>query len=139
MPTPQRALDDDVSASDLRTATRLRRLTLAALAAAFVATHVPLPHRGSGGHWDKVAHVLIFAVLAGLAFLAQRAGRARESASFPLIFALAACYGAIDEITQPWFSRDADLLDWVADLCGAACGLAAAAAIDAWRRPRTIS
>jgi VanZ family protein len=65
--------------------------------------------------WDKLAHLLEFALLG---FLAARAtGSARGG------FVLAAIWGAIDEIHQVFVPlRSSGLDDWVADLIGAFIG-----------------
>ena len=33
-----------------------------------------------------------------------------------------ACFGIVDELTQPAFGREFDIYDWVADLIGISCG-----------------
>jgi VanZ family protein len=65
--------------------------------------------------WDKLAHLLEFALLG---FLAARAtGSARVG------FVLAAIWGAIDEIHQAFVPlRSSGLDDWLADLVGAFIG-----------------
>jgi VanZ family protein len=65
--------------------------------------------------WDKLAHLLEFALLG---FLAARAtGSARGG------FVLAANCGAIDEIHQAFVPlRSSGLDDWIADLIGAFIG-----------------
>ncbi len=40
-----------------------------------------------------------------------------------------AVFAAIDEVTQPWFGRSAEPLDWVYDLIGLAVGITAIVAI----------
>ena len=44
-------------------------------------------------------------------------------------------FAAIDEVTQPWFGRFAEPLDWVYDLIGLAAGIAAVVALKAILRP----
>lgn len=74
-------------------------------------------------------HVVAYFLLAGLAAatLAARgswtAGRAAWLAVGLVLFAL------IDEVTQPFFSRFADRLDWVADCAGIALGISAMAVV----------
>ena len=69
---------------------------------------------------DKVVHAALYAVLGGLLRVAL--GR-----SGPAV-ALAAAYGVTDELHQAFVpGRDADVLDWLADLVGAASGAALAA------------
>jgi VanZ family protein len=76
---------------------------------------------------DKVVHAALYAVLGALLRVAL--GR-----SGPAI-ALAAAYGVTDELHQAFVpGRDADVLDALADLAGAALGAAVAAR--AWRSAR---
>lgn len=39
------------------------------------------------------------------------------------LLAILGVYAALDELTQPLFARDAELLDWLADIGGSALGL----------------
>ncbi|HKQ47021.1 MAG TPA: VanZ family protein [Phycisphaerae bacterium] len=74
---------------------------------------------------DKVLHFLGFTVLGAL--LVWRLGRHPRRPTvrnlLPWYLALI-LYGAFDEITQPPFGRDCEFLDWLADCCGAAVGVA---------------
>jgi VanZ family protein len=85
-------------------------------------SNAPLPEQVS----DKTGH---FVAYAGLAFLCVRA----VAGGLPcrvvlrvalLAFAIAAAYGAFDEVHQ-WFvpGRSADVLDWFADATGACIGI----------------
>ncbi len=57
-------------------------------------------------------------------FSAAFGGRYRPAfQSWLGLLAVLGAYGALDELTQPLFLRDAEVLDWVADLAGAALGL----------------
>jgi VanZ family protein len=103
---------------------------LAAATAAYTlvlvfATHYPKPEEllGPNAPSDKTLHFLAYATLAILAggTLAMT-GRWSARAALRLAVGLAA-FAAVDEITQPFFSRDADLLDWVCDCGGAVGGL----------------
>ena len=86
-------------------------------------THVPLPRGGTSPipHLDKVAHF-------GLYFLLTYLGAARLVASgagvsartFVLWGVFYGVYGVVDELTQPWIRRTADLADWLVDLVGIA-------------------
>ena len=50
----------------------------------------------------------------------------------PAILAVGlAVFAAIDEVTQPWFGRSAEPLDWVYDLIGVATGIAVIAVMTA--------
>jgi VanZ family protein len=64
----------------------------------------------------------VFAALAVATWLTVRRTAHRSIA--PLAIALAS-FGAIDEITQPFFRRHADPLDWVYDCIGIGIGIAA--------------
>jgi VanZ family protein len=76
---------------------------------------------------DKVAHAAAYAVLGALAWGGAHARRARR----PVLLAvtLATAYGVSDELHQAFVpNRHADVLDAVADLCGAVVGALIAAA-----------
>ncbi|MFD1983347.1 hypothetical protein ACFSOZ_11780 [Mesorhizobium newzealandense] len=74
-----------------------------------------------GFHYDKLNHITAFAVLMFLGSLGWPERKMR------LIIFLA-LVGAGIEVLQglPLIARDVDMLDWVADCVGVACGLAAA-------------
>lgn len=81
---------------------------------------------------DKVAHMVLFGVLAVL-IAAPSALRSRRV--WLGAWALAALWGAIDETHQSWVpGRTADPMDWLADLIGAAAGLAL---LRVWAAPST--
>src|SRR5262245_23088984 len=95
--------------------------------AAVTTTHWPRPDLPPlvNLHLDKVAHFFIYAVLATLLIFAWRAtspvGDRREwgrPSKYLVVWVIAALYGVVDELTQPWFDRDCDVWDWVADLLG---------------------
>ncbi|MDR2898141.1 MAG: VanZ family protein [Spirochaetaceae bacterium] len=75
--------------------------------------------------FDKVQHMIAFAVLAGCAALWFSPKRLRERPFVTaLIAALIACgYGAADEIHQYFVpGRDCNVWDWIADTIGAFAG-----------------
>jgi VanZ family protein len=81
----------------------------------FVMATLPKPPTLPGQPSDKVQHILAFLVLAALASLAYPRAR-------PVTIGLGlAAYGALIEFTQmiPALHRDAELLDWVADVVAA--------------------
>jgi VanZ family protein len=95
----------------------------AALLFAFVMAVLPKPPRLPGQLSDKIQHIVAFAVLAGLA-----------AAAYPRtpllkILLLLAAFGALIELVQtiPTLRRDADWVDWVADMMAAALVLGFAA------------
>jgi VanZ family protein len=124
---------------------RLPKYVLLALAlywaAMFIATHIPgtsLPKPSLG--LDKVVHFVGYAALAWLAALALRAMGYLNWKTVIAVVVVAAIYGAIDELLQPYFNRVCDLNDWLADVAGAIFGLIAFAMswplIARWRRAR---
>ncbi|MFM8634464.1 MAG: VanZ family protein [Planctomycetia bacterium] len=102
-----------------------------------LATHVPRPERflSRVELSDKILHLVSYCLLASFTAMAVRsAGRWSTRSALGLAIALAA-FGAIDEITQPLFSRRAELLDWAADCAGIAVGIAVVAiASSVWGR-----
>jgi hypothetical protein len=47
-------------------------------------------------------------------------------------------FGGIDELTQPWFDRSAEWLDWLADVAGIGLGLVLGKLWLQYRRRRTL-
>lgn len=93
-------------------------------------THYPKPQELLGEDLppDKVLHFLAYGLL-GLLVTATVAAFSRWSWETAARTAAAlAAFAALDEITQPFFGRSAELLDWVWDLVGIAAGVAAVAA-----------
>jgi VanZ family protein len=110
--------------------------TVAYTAVLVFATHYPRPEEllGRNPPADKTLHFVAYAVLAAFSaatWLATRRTASRRIA--PLAIALAG-FGAIDEITQPFFRRHADPLDWVYDCIGIAIGIAAVVSVVALAR-----
>jgi VanZ family protein len=107
----------------------LERLSVAALSlywlALFVGTHLPrLQPTFAIRHSDKWLHATAFFALAMLlawCWSLRGAFGPRQAAA---ALAGIAAYGAFDELTQPLVNRHASAADWMADLVGAAAGLA---------------
>ena len=103
----------------------------------FVFTHLPPARvpRAPGG--DKLHHFLAYLVLAfmlGATLWQLLPGRRRV---IPLVVFLAAAgYGIVDELTQIAVGRDAEVADWVADVCGGAAGALALLALRRLLPPR---
>lgn len=125
MPTPR--------AASPRLRGRLVR-GLAALTVAYTlvlvwATHYPKPERflGPNPPSDKTLHFLAYGALAVLAAgtiaLARRWTVVRAAG----LGAALAAFAMVDELTQPLFARDAELLDWICDCIGIGLGIAAVA------------
>ena len=85
------------------------------MAAIFALSSLPGNEVGIPPPWDKLAHLVEYALLGFLL------GRGTQKP--PLAFALAALYGASDEVHQAFVpGREACLSDWLADALGAALG-----------------
>lgn len=88
----------------------------------FWSTHTPKPPQ-TGLPSDKWEHYFAYS---GLAFLLGMvlAGRKPFTRWSALrIFFIVAAYGIVDELLQIPVGRDADIMDWRADLIGAATGV----------------
>jgi VanZ family protein len=106
--------------------------------ALITATHLPkvpepLEFRGS----DKVEHFLAYATLAALAGWVWSLLRPFGWRQALVLLGIVAMHGILDEVTQPIVGRNADVLDWCADMVGATLGvstlLVVQAAIRHWR------
>ena len=112
--------------NDLITESKQCRLNGLWLTAAFVGltllltlTHWPqekMPFDTNRFGLDKIAHMAIYAGLAGLFFKAVAPGR--TFLAWLGIIAGLVLVTLLDEITQPWFNRQFDLLDLAADVVG---------------------
>ncbi|MCJ7692187.1 MAG: VanZ family protein [Sedimentisphaerales bacterium] len=82
-------------------------------------THIPqeaMPPQLQIIGLDKLAHILAYGAITYLFVLSLRTSPRLLSAS--LLFLAILGIGAIDELTQPFFSRTASLADWLADIIG---------------------
>lgn len=77
---------------------------------------------------DKIIHAGLYAVLGFLASWTTWAGTRYRRISAPAVLLALAVFAAADEVTQSLTLRSPDFFDWVADLGGAACGVALARA-----------
>ena len=107
---------------------------LAAMTAAYTlvlvwATHYPKPERflGDNPPSDKTLHFLAYGALAVLAAGTIALARRWTAVRAAGLGAALAAFAAVDEITQPLFSRDAEPLDWIFDCVGVGLGIAAVA------------
>lgn len=104
----------------------------------------PFPSGREPEYPDKLVHFSAYGVLATLLTLThiQRRRRAldqsppRRFAGYLAVFALVAVVGIVDEVTQPLTHRDFELMDWVADMAGAICGIVVAIGFSRLRRAR---
>src|SRR4051794_339906 len=97
--------------------------------ALFIATHVPMSGNSPKTRWirqfDKVEHVVAFT---GLALLLCVTGTVlgRRSMLLASVLGMVVLYAGFDEATQLLVpTRQADVLDWVADLLGGGIGVSA--------------
>lgn len=99
-------------------------LLLAYWVSILVATHIPSTVVPNLHVTDKVEHFTAYGLLAML--LCGYAWAKRwciwRSTIYPVV--IGAVYGAVDELTQPWFSRACDIRDWRADVIGTLLGVA---------------
>lgn len=99
--------------------------------ALFVATHTPDPDVvGPILDFDKVLHAGAYFVLTTLLLIAWRRTGAWPTWRGRLaVAAIALAYGAVDEVTQPYFQRQCELFDWLFD----GLGITLAIVLDHWR------
>ncbi|MFN0054341.1 MAG: VanZ family protein [Planctomycetales bacterium] len=111
----------------------MRRVLIVYWMGMFVATHIPkIPRRLQVPVSDKWQHYAAYALLGWLVACCWSWGRPVTWQHLLAWMTLLAAYGAIDEITQPLFGREADWLDWRADVVGAASGLAIFMLLSRW-------
>ena len=103
------------------------------------ATHYPKPELllGPSAPSDKTLHFIAYGVLAALVTGTLAVARRRTLLRSAMLPAGLATFAVVDEITQPFFNRHADPIDWVYDCLGIAIGLVAVTvAVAAVRRIR---
>ena len=107
----------------------LRAIFWLAVTVAFVVALWPKPIMVPGAPSDKIQHIMAFLFLTALGSAAYPRG-----AALKLALGLAG-FGALIEIVQsiPALNRDAELLDWIADVAAVAVVLLA---VGLWRRMR---
>ena len=107
---------------------RLRRLLrwLLAIAwlGAFTLSHLPAERLRGLEASDKALHAAGFAGLTTLLWLVLAVDGRPARRRLPLVALAMALYGALDELTQPWFNRWASWDDWLFDCLGALASLA---------------
>lgn len=91
----------------------------------FVGTHIPHPPpTGTHNSLDKLQHLSAFAGLAVLLCIVGAARRVSTRLLTAAVLAIAAVYGAIDELTQVFAAnRSPDAWDWLADILGTGLGI----------------
>lgn len=96
-------------------------LILLYLIALITGTHLPEDSLAveTAIHWagnDKLAHFFGYCGLSTLVFLVL--GQRRDWWTAAITMALLALLGILDEWSQPWFDRSAELSDWFGDVAG---------------------
>jgi len=84
---------------------------------------------------DKLLHMAAYAVLGLLAVLAYGSRWRRPATGVIVVsalFVMLAAWGILDEATQPFFGRAADVVDWAYDVVGVVLGLAAGLVASRW-------
>jgi VanZ family protein len=90
-----------------------------------VATHLPPPAQPAPiPYLDKLAHFSVYTLLSWMFCVRWHPNPVNIVRVYPKIFLWLAFYGAMDEITQPYFLRTAEGLDYMADICGILVGIA---------------
>lgn len=88
---------------------------------------------------DKLLHMASYAVLGLLAVLAYGSRWRRPATGVIALFFMLAAWGVLDEATQPFFGRSADVIDWAYDVVGVVLGLAAGLVASRWLDRRAHS
>jgi VanZ family protein len=109
-------------------------VALVAWCGLFVVTHLPkAPQVTEFPGLDKLLHVAAFAGLALVCCWAVSSWRRLSPVVYAWIVGVLVIYAAVDELLQiPIPRRNADPLDWLADMAGAVCGAAVFALILRW-------
>lgn len=84
---------------------------------------------------DKLLHTASYAVLGLLAVLAYGSRWRRPATGVTVVsalFVMLAAWGILDEATQPFFGRAADVVDWAYDVVGIVLGLTAGLVASRW-------
>ncbi|HEX8341984.1 MAG TPA: VanZ family protein [Tepidisphaeraceae bacterium] len=90
-------------------------------------THVPKPPGVLQTSHDKSLHFIAYAVLAFLFYLAAVTQWPRRGGMPLWVVLVGAVFAAADEISQPYFGRSSDVLDFRADMIGLIAGVLLAA------------
>jgi VanZ family protein len=112
---------------------RLRRYMLLTCiltwVAAFVATHVPAESVPQTGLTESSSHLLGFLGLTGVFWGALAAYGTAAGRRMGVAIVVMAVYAAVDEITQGLVRRSPAVSDWLMDIIGTLCAVAALEAV----------
>jgi VanZ family protein len=89
----------------------------------FILTHLPPDKIPKTNVSDKTEHLVSYGLLAAALHLSCWPKRWSILKTALLILATCMLYGAFDEITQPYFGRTCDIVDWLADSSGASISI----------------
>jgi len=89
----------------------------------FVITHIPIPQRLMPPVRDKVLHLGAYFILCLLLCIHEAQMRLLTVRHYGLIILTLGLYGFIDEVLQIPVNRDANWLDWTADMGGILLGI----------------
>jgi len=103
---------------------------------ALTMTHIPHPPPMGPVTSDKLAHFLGYGALTGLLFLALWVSRPNMRWMPLIVLGIVLAYAAFDELTQPFFHRDAEFGDWLADSAAAVVAVMVLGLIRHFTRPR---
>lgn len=103
----------------------------------FIGTHIPAERVPDLPASDKTIHLLMFAGLGTVLYLAlYLSNPARRFILLPILV-IGCTYAVLDEVTQPFFRRYCDGRDMLADIAGLCLALGVCALI--FRRRRTAT
>jgi VanZ family protein len=81
-------------------------------------THVPKAPSAFEGMSDKKLHFSAYLMLGALVFSATALSVPRQRGLVSMSIFFCGLFAIVDEATQPFFGRHADVHDWGADICG---------------------
>jgi len=87
-------------------------------------THMPHPPQAVEVAVDKTLHFLGYAGYAAFLYIALGLSFPRLRFLWLIVPVLLGIWAALDELTQPYFGRDCDILDWRADMIGVCAAVA---------------
>lgn len=103
----------------------------------FTLTHLPPETIAKGPQvWDKLAHFLSFFGLGAALSTAMLLTWPFRRRVLLWVMLAAMLYSALDEVTQPYFRRDASIFDWLADMTGVAPAVLIAGVAQHWLMSR---
>lgn len=92
----------------------------------FIATHAPISKQVEAlPGTDKHLHLSGYFVLSALLMFWNGVGAAGTWRRVRTVILILAVYAVADELLQPLVGRDADVMDWTADVAGAIVGAVA--------------